>query len=407
MRVLMLTSSYPKSRGDVTAPFIESIARGVAARGHAVDVVLPWHPDLHRSGDEPVRFFPYRYAPLERWSLWGYAQSLESDVRIRPGMYLLAPLVALALRRLVAERLRAERYDVVHAHWLVPNAVLVDDLPRLHGAGLVVSLHGSDVFVAERHAWLGPAVRRCLKRSAAVTACSGDLHRRVLRLGAAPERVRTVPYGVDLDRFRPDAARARMRARLGAAPGKLLVLAVGRLVEKKGFRYLIDAAARTEGVHVAVAGEGDLGPELARRAEASGASVHFAGALEREDVEAALASADVVAVPSVVDAAGNVDGLPNVLLEALASGRAVVASRVAGIPDVVSDGENGLLVSPGDPEALAAALGRLARDPEERRRLGEAAREAASRRLSWPAAAQAFEECYAEAAALAADPRHR
>src|SRR5206468_12029086 len=121
VNVLMVTSSYPKYPGDTTAPFVESIARAVAARGHRVDVVLPWHPDLRRGADEPVRFHPYRYAPREDWCLWGYAQSLRSDVRVRPAAWLLAPLAGLALRRAVAERLRAERYAVVHAHWLVPN----------------------------------------------------------------------------------------------------------------------------------------------------------------------------------------------------------------------------------------------------------------------------------------------
>jgi glycosyltransferase involved in cell wall biosynthesis len=406
MRVLMVTSSYPKYPGDVTAPFIEAIARGVAERGHDVEVVLPWHPELRRDAGEPVAFHAYRYAPLARWALWGYAQSLESDVRIRKGMYLLLPLVALALRRLVSERLRSERYDVVHAHWLVPNAVLVDDLARLHGAALVVSLHGSDVFVAERKRWLRGAVGSCLGRAGAVTACSGDLHQRALRLGADPARVRTVPYGVDLERFHPGAAREEMRAQLGTPPGRLLLLAVGRLVEKKGFRHLIEAAARAPGWHLAIAGEGDLGPALRRLASESGAEVHFAGALERSAIQTALASADAVAVPSVRDAAGNVDGLPNVLLEAQASGRAVVASRVAGIPEVVSDGENGLLVPPGDAGALTAALHRLA-DATLRRRLGETARAGALRRLGWPAAARAFEESYADATALAADPRHR
>ena len=78
----MVTSSYPKFPGDVTAPFVESIARGVAERGHAVDVLLPHHPDLRRGGAEPVRFFPYAYAPREEWNLWGYAQSLHADVRL-------------------------------------------------------------------------------------------------------------------------------------------------------------------------------------------------------------------------------------------------------------------------------------------------------------------------------------
>src|SRR5687767_3274762 len=111
MNVLMVTSSYPKFPGDVTAPFIESIARGVAARGHSVDVVLPHHPEWRRPAGEPVRFFPYEYAPVPSWNQWGYAQSLEADVRVKPLTFLLAPLVAVALRREVARRLLARRYD--------------------------------------------------------------------------------------------------------------------------------------------------------------------------------------------------------------------------------------------------------------------------------------------------------
>lgn len=402
MKVLMVTSSYPKFPGDTTAPFIESIALGVASRGHEVDVVLPHHPDLRRGAFEPVRFFPYRYAPRDEWCLWGYAQSLESDVRVRPGAYLLAPLAALALRAEVASRLREKRYDVVHAHWVVPNAALVADIARVHGAPLAVSVHGSDVFLAER---LRPATvlaRRAFRAAGVVTACSSDLRRRAVLLGADPPRTRTVPYGVDTDAFAPRAPDPAVRERLGTPPGALLVLAVGRLVEKKGFRHLIEAAAKAPGVHLVVAGDGDLRGDLEVRAREAGASVRFTGSLDREGVAQALAAADVVAVPSVVDRAGNRDGLPNTLLEALAAGRAIVASRVAGIPDVVEDGVTGLLVAEADAEGLAAALRRLASEPETRSRLGREARRHALSGLSWAAAARSLEECYAQAAALEA-----
>ena len=400
MNVLMVTSSYPKFPGDVTAPFVESIARAVAERGHAVDVLLPHHPDLRRDGAEPVRFFPYRYAPREDWNLWGYAQSLQSDVRVRPAAWLLAPLAAWALRGAVSTRLREVPYDVVHVHWLVPNAVLIVDIVRAHRAPLVVSLHGSDVFVAERLFPARALARRALREAGAVTACSGDLRDRAVRLGAPPERTRTVPYGVDTAAFSPDQAGAGLRRRFGVPEGALLVLAMGRLVEKKGFATLLEAAAQAPGVHVVVAGEGDLRDDLERRAHALDARVTFAGALDRADAARALATADVVAVPSVVDRAGNVDGLPNALLEGLASGRAVLATRVAGIPDVVEDGVNGLLVPPGDVSALAGALRRLAAEPETRQRLGREARRRAEAGLSWRSAAQAFEESYAQAAAL-------
>jgi phosphatidyl-myo-inositol dimannoside synthase len=400
MKILMVTSSYPKFPGDVTAPFVESIARSVARRGHVVDVVLPHHPDLRRPRDETVRFFPYRYAPRESWSRWGYAQSLHSDVRVRPRTWLLAPLAAVALRAEVARRLRSERYDLVHAHWVVPNAALAAGIARAHCTPFVVSVHGSDVFLAERLLPARILARRALAAAGAVTACSADLLRRAIALGARRDRARTVPYGVDVDCFAPLRADRTLRSRWEIPPGATMVLAVGRLVAKKGFTHLVEAARRVDEVHVVVAGDGDLRRGLEEQARAAGDRVRFVGALDRETVARALAAADVVAVPSVVDAAGNVDGLPNTVLEALASGRAVVASRVAGIPDVVQDGVTGLLVAAGDAEALAAALQRLARDPAERERLGREARACAVRHHGWDAAARSFEECYAQAAAL-------
>jgi glycosyltransferase involved in cell wall biosynthesis len=400
MKVLMVTSSYPKYPGDVTAPFIESIACAVAARGHTVHMVLPHHPDLRRTPGEPVRFFPYRYSPREDWSRWGYAQSLEADVRVRPSMYLLAPLVALSLRRLVSDRLTEERYDAVHVHWVVPNAVMVAGLVRAQRTPLVVSLHGSDVFVAERLKAVGVLARRALETAGAITACSSDLGRRALGLGAPAARTTIVPYGVDVHAFSPQRARADVRSRLGVAEDAFLVLALGRLVEKKGFGYLVEAAARTGGVRVVIAGEGDLRASLQERIKATSAPVTLIGTLDRETMAAALAGADVVVIPSVVDPAGNVDGLPNTLLEAMASGRPVVATRVAGIPDVLVDDVNGLLVPEKDVDALAAALRRLAREPETRARLGREARRSAVERLSWEAAARRFEDAYAQAAAL-------
>jgi glycosyltransferase involved in cell wall biosynthesis len=400
MRILMVTSSYPKYPGDVTAPFIESIARGVAARGHEVDVVLPAHPELRRGASEPVRFFPYEYAPRPQWSRWGYAQSLRADVGLRGAAWLLAPLAAAALRGAVGGRLTERRYDAAHVHWVVPSGALVSDILSAHRMPTVMSLHGSDVFVAERLLPARLLARRALRRAGAVTACSSDLRARALRLGAPASRSRVVPYGVDALAFSPAVRTDGLRARLGVPEDALFVLGLGRLVEKKGFRHLLEAVARVPGAHVAIAGEGDLAGELRAQAQAVRAAASFPGALDRGAVAAALAAADVVAVPSVVDRAGNVDGLPNALLEALAAGRAVVASRVAGIPDVVEDGANGLLVPPADPAALAGALRRLQEEPDTRRRLGEEARRRAQALLSWDAAARQFEECYAQAAAL-------
>jgi glycosyltransferase involved in cell wall biosynthesis len=395
MRVLMVTSSYPKFPGDATAPFIESIARGLAGRGHAIDVVLPAHPELRRADDEPVRFFPYRYAPRESWARWGYAQSLEADVKVRPLVYALAPFAAAALRHTVGRLLQETRYEVAHVHWVVPNAAFIADILAAARIGTVVSLHGSDVFMAERSRGAGLLARRALRGAQSVTACSADLARRALILGAPVARTHTVPYGVDPAFFSGGYDRTGWRQRLGLAAGDILVLAVGRLVEKKGFSYLIDALAGLPRHRLLVVGDGDLHAALEARARERGVDVFFGGRQERQSTQDAFAAADIVAVPSIIDSRGNVDGLPNTLLEALASGKAVVASNVAGIPDVVRHGENGLLAPTKDSDALRAALLQLERE-DVRRALGRRAADWAARNLSWEHAAATFEQCYVE-----------
>jgi glycosyltransferase involved in cell wall biosynthesis len=169
------------------------------------------------------------------------------------------------------------------------------------------------------------------------------------------------------------------------------------LVEKKGFRYLVEAVSKLERVHLAIVGEGDLRNELERVARRFAASVTLAGARDRNGIVDAMAAADVVAVPSVVDSSGNVDGLPNTLLEALSTGRPVVASAIAGIPEVVTDGVNGLLVPERDVAALAQALARLRDHPALRARLGREARARAVRELGWSVTAEAFERAFAAA----------
>lgn len=174
-------------------------------------------------------------------------------------------------------------------------------------------------------------------------------------------------------------------------------------MHKKGFATLLAALPRvleaTPEAYCVIGGEGDLRVELREQAGRLGVAerILFPGHIgwgETPDYDALCA---VFVVPSVVDAQGNVDGLPNVLLEAMAGGRAIVASRVAGIPEVVTDGESGLLVTPGDVEELAASLIRLLNDPTLRARLGRHAQQVVAERYRWAQVAQRFVELYADA----------
>jgi glycosyltransferase involved in cell wall biosynthesis len=290
----------------------------------------------------------------------------------------------------------------MHGHWVVPGGVTAwTASPRLP---LVVSLHGSDVFVAERHGFVGRIARAVFNRAARITACSEDLRQRAIALGASAEWSRTIPYGVDTSRFRPDAgARGRMRAVWTVAPDAEVVLGVGRFVRKKGFEFLIDAVARLSPsrprLRLVLAGAGDLRGEFEQRIASHGLGdrVVLPGVLLQDEVAASLAAADVVVAPSVKDPSGNVDGLPNVVLEALASGTPIVASPAGGIGSVVRDGETGLLVREGDAGGIAQAIDALLDDRARAAAVGAAGRRWAAEHGTWGRAIDLFEAAYESA----------
>lgn len=401
----MLTSSYPKYPGETTAPFIEEIAAGLVRRGHTVHVVAPFHRDVRRAPVERgVHLHFFRYSPTRALNVWGYAESLQADVGLKGAVLAAAPLAVgagmLAMLKLSAR----ERFDLIHGHWVIPNGTPAALVARLRGLPLVVSMHGSDVYLAERAVPLSLTAAATYRAAGAITACSGDLRDRALRLGAPAERTSVIPYGVDVAAFQPDpGAGAAVRAELGLPAATPLVLTVSRLVYKKGLTYLLDAWPQVLAAHptavLALAGYGDLRDELERRAHDLGiaASVRFPGQLERERTAQYISAADVYAVPSIRDQKGNVDGLPNALLEGMAAARPLVASRVAGIPDVITDGVHGLLTPERDPAAIAAAVNRLLADREFASRLGAAARERVVTELTWDQTAARFERAYAQA----------
>jgi glycosyltransferase involved in cell wall biosynthesis len=400
----MVTTSYPKHDGDTTAPFIAAIAEGVARRGQRVDVVLPEHPRLIAGVRDGARLHPYRYAPLPALRQWGYAESMEGDVRLRRAAYAAAPFALAATLATAAAVAARRRSAVVHAHWVVPNGPPAALAAALLGRPLVVSLHGSDVHLAERGRAIGAAARWAFRRAGAVTACSPDLAERAVALGADPARLTVVPYGVDGARFRPDpAARAAIRARLGLTDGALMLLGLGRMVYKKGFRHAIEAMTRLadRAATLVLVGDGDARDDLIEQARAAGVGdrVRFPGGAARGETPAWFAAADIVLLPSVHDQAGNVDGLPNVLLEALASGSPVVATDLAGVRLVMTDGREGLIVPEGDSAALATAIDRLLGDPPLRARLGAAARRRAVEDLSWERCVDGMLAAYAAALA--------
>lgn len=357
MRVLVVTRQFPNAADPHFSPFNRQQFAALGKRCQ-VDVLasVPWFPG--------ARLFA-------RWSLAGRfagvprSESIDG-LAVEHPRYLLVPRVgrsaagALYAASLAGEVLRRRgRYDVLLASWAFPDGVGGVALARLLGVPAVVKVHGSDMNVLARMPQVARNLRWALPRARRVVAVSRPLADVVASFGVPPDRIDVVGNGVDGELFRP-SDRAEARARLGhGGDARRWLLYVGRLEEAKGVLDLLEAfsllARRRSDVRLVVVGEGAARAACAQAAAGwLGERVHIAGPRPLEEVPGWMAACDALVLPSWAE------GTPNVVLEALACGRRVVATDVGGTPDLISGPELGELVPARDPARLADALGRAA-----------------------------------------------
>ena len=349
----------------VSETFVIAEARELARLGHPVEVVAGERPERPAAAAEDVRVrylsddsFSDRLRAATRLPPRAVARDLRHQRRWK-SEEAVAPLAVVAPAALASD-------GVVHAHFAGAAALSAMRAACVTGRPFSLTAHAYDIYQEPRN------LPEKLRAAALVTS-GCDYTVRDLRRIAGPEhaeRVARVVMGVDLDRF----------VRRSDHPAGGRVLAVGRLVEKKGFVHLIRAAAdpALAGLveRITIVGDGPLRAALAREVEALGLAgvVELAGERGHEEVRELMESAAVVAVPSVVAGDGDRDSMPVVAKEALAMELPVVASDEVGLPELIRP-EFGRLVPPGDAAALARALAELlALEPEERREMGRAGR---------------------------------
>jgi glycosyltransferase involved in cell wall biosynthesis len=335
MKIVVLTTSYPRHEGDPAGNFVKDGVEQLRARGVDVDVVSP--------------------ASFRHFGI-AYGSGVMGNLRSAPWK---AALLPAFLGSFAQAAHRATRdADLVHAHWLPSGAVALTT-----GKPFVVQLWGTDVELARRMRGLA---RHVLSRARMTICASNALADSARELGAA--EVRVIPSAVELP------------PRVGEPAEPPEVLFVGRLSPEKGILDLVQAS---DGIPLTVAGDGPL------RDRVPGAL----GFVPHHALPPLYERAAVVAVPS------HREGFGVACAEAMAYARPVVASAVGGLLDLVVDGETGVLVPPRDVPALREALERLLGDPDLRRRLGEAGRARVQERFSWPAVTDATLAAYEDALA--------
>lgn len=333
MRVLLISNMYPSEDDPAYGSFVARQRRRLAEQ-HDVDFVLV-ASTARGGGAASVR----KYA-------------------------------ALAWRTLLATA--RGRYDLVHAHYLMPTAALALLPAAVHRKPLVLTAHGTDIRSGRRGVWRG-LIRRAMRRASKVLVVSEHLRREMVEgYGEPAGDVVVANMGVDTLLFRPGGKAALKEARSLPAEECHFVF-VGNLVEQKGVEDLARALALLDERGVAfratILGGGPLEGLVRSIVEPLGDRVRVEPYAQHAELPALLGSADVFVLPSRREGVGLL-----VCLEALACGVPVVAARAGGLPEIVHDGVNGLVVPPEDPDALADALASLAEDPGRRSALARMAR---------------------------------
>lgn len=353
-RLLITGSTFPRYAGDTEPRFVLDLAKNMKEYAE-VTVLVPAAPGAaDREELEGVQVVRYHYFPIHSLETLCYPGAIVPRIRKKKVRGLLVPWLFVSLY-VHLFKMRRE-YDIVQANWLIPQGIVQSFIKKPY----VVTGHGGDVTSLNKGI-LKVLKKRCLKNAAGVTAVSQPLMDVLNGIYENPKQA-VISMGCDTAMFGQEH---RVENYFGQGDKKV-VLFVGRLAEKKGVSYAIEAMRQVNNAMLVIAGDGPLKSKLQRQAETvqkeSGSTILFLGAKTHEELKGIYASADLFVMPSITAKDGDKEGFGLVILEAFASGLPIVASRSGGITDIVKDGVNGYLAEEKDVSGLADRINIVLQD---------------------------------------------
>lgn len=378
-KVLVIGSVYPRFHEDAEVPWLRTSIAHLKKAGLDIQVLAPAYKGLKSHEIDGVKVNRFRYAPAS-WEFLTHEEGAPSKMANKPWLQLLAiPYIISGFFKCI-KICRKFKPDIIHAHWPFPHAYIALGAAKLFKIPLVLNFHGAELLLIRKKKWVKPLLKFAISQAQAVFANSSFTASKIKALRNVD--VEWSPYGTTLETGTGNAEPHPVQ-------GKFKILFVGRHIERKGIRYLIEAAKYLprDQFEIRIVGVGDLTEELKKLASESAtpdsAEIIFTGKLSPEALANEYKTANVFTLPAIVDSKGDTEGLGVVLIEAMELGLPIVASNVGGIPDVVIDGETGILVPEKDPEALASAYKRLAADPKLVKRLLAGAQKRIAECFTW------------------------
>ena len=424
-KVLVIGSVYPRFHEDAEVPWLRTSIAHLKKAGLDIQVLAPAYKGLKSHEIDGIQVNRFRYAPAN-WEMLTHEEGAPSKMASKPWLQLLAiPYIISGFFKCI-KICRKFKPDIIHAHWPFPHAYIALGAAKLFRIPLVLNFHGAELLLIRKKKWVKPLLKFAIGQAQAVFANSSFTASKIKALRDVT--VEWSPYGTTLEtrderrETREGGSLPLASATASATPssgrtalsdsslsahghqggevspqrpsphpvqGKFKILFVGRHIERKGIRYLIEAAKYLprDQFEIRIVGVGDLTEELKKLASESAtpnsAEIIFTGKLSPEALANEYRTANAFTLPAIVDSKGDTEGLGVVLIEAMELGLPIVASNVGGIPDVVVNGVSGILVPEKDPQALASAYKRLAAEPELVKQLLAGSRKRIAECFTW------------------------
>ena len=395
LKILFLTSSYPRDHEDTASVFLRYLAEHLADRGLEIHVLAPAEGTSGTTVEGKVTVHRFQYF-LPHMQALAYGSGIMPNLKRSPWLWLQVPFFVLAMTYSLLRVIGREQVHLIHAHWILPQGLLGVAAKYVRRVPLVTTVHGADAFTLR--SGLPSALKQFVVMHSDAWTTNTPATSRAIGPTATTPRAHVIPMGVDTELFAggdPAGLRQQLPER------EFLLLFVGRLVDKKGCRGLLEALtllppALRNRTTLWIVGDGDQRSQLEQTANDLGLAekVRFWGAISNQRLPQFYAAADLFVAPSIEAGSGDTEGQGVVILEAFAGRACVLTTRVGGIEAVVCDNVTGVLVPPNRPRDLALAMEKLLNDPDLRARLVKNAFTEVKERYDWKRIAGEFESLY-------------
>ena len=391
-KLLVTTSTFPRWENDTDPPFVYELSRRLA-NSFDITVLAPNYPGaLTREEMSGIQVHRFRYF-FKKLEILAGSEGILPTLKKNVSFNLLVPFFLLGEFLALVKLTRKIKPDIIHAHWILPQGFIAALANKITGVPFVVTTHGGDIYGLQGR-FVSALKRYGLHNAARATVVSKDIKQTIKEKFGKDIPTEVISMGVDSHLFHPDKKDLSLRKQYKISGPFLLF--VGRLTEKKGVRYLIEATVAVLNnfpeTKLMLIGTGELHQELSRLLVSLGLqeNVIFTGAIPNNELPKYFATADIFIGPSIQAEGGDTEGLGLTFVEAGMSGCIVIGTDVGGIGDIIEHGKTGFLIKEKDSKAIADVLVSILGDKQKLAGIRENARKKMVSQFDWQSIADQY-----------------